>query len=141
MKQVVAALIVRGDTILICQRTRHQPMPLKWEFPGGKIEPEEQPKDALHRELDEELGIQAKIGHKVAAIQHNYRNGTSVELHFYLVEEYAGEIQNRIFRDVRWVTCKDLPGYDFLEADINLIKDLAAGTLNLRTEPGKHRSP
>ncbi len=141
MKQVVAALIVRGDTILICQRTRHQPMPLKWEFPGGKIEPEEQPKDALHRELEEELGIQAKIGPKVAAIQHNYKNGTSVELHFYLVEEYEGEIQNRIFRDVRWVTCKDLPGYDFLEADINLIKDLAAGTLNLRTGPGKRRSP
>ena len=59
MKQVVAAIIVRDEQILICQRTRHQPMPLKWEFPGGKVEPDEQPADALRRELDEELGIDA----------------------------------------------------------------------------------
>jgi 8-oxo-dGTP diphosphatase len=141
MKQVVAALIVRGDKILICQRTRHQPMPLKWEFPGGKVEPDEPPKDALYRELEEELGIRAKIGPKVATIRHSYANGNSVELHFYLVKEYAGEIQNRIFRDVRWVTPADMPDYDFLEADIALIKDLAAGRLSLPTGPGKHKSP
>jgi predicted DNA-binding transcriptional regulator YafY len=51
MKRVAAALIVRGRKLLICQRTRHQPMPLKWEFPGGKIELGEQPADALRREL------------------------------------------------------------------------------------------
>jgi len=131
MKQVVAAIIVRDDQILICQRTRHQAMPLKWEFPGGKVEPEEQPVDALRRELDEELGIRAKIGPQVAVVQHTYGNGTSVELRFYLVQKFEGEIQNRIFRDVRWVSRKEVPTYDFLEADIALVKDIAKGTIEL----------
>src|SRR5215831_17073641 len=127
MKQVVAALILQNDKILICQRTRHQPMPLKWEFPGGKVEPDESPENALVRELEEELGIRATIGPKVAAIRHTYGTGSSVELHFYKVDEYTGELQNRIFRDVRWVTTRQMPDYDFLEADIALIKELAAG--------------
>ena len=55
MKQVVAALILRENTILICQRKEDQAMPLKWEFPGGKVERDEDLKDALHRELEEEL--------------------------------------------------------------------------------------
>ena len=70
MKRVVAALIFQDDKILVCQRTRHQTMPLKWEFPGGKIEEGEQPRDALHRELEEELGIDAKIGPEVSRIVH-----------------------------------------------------------------------
>ena len=70
MKRVVAALILKDDQILACQRTRHQPMPLKWEFPGGKIEEGEQPRDALRRELEEELGIEATIGNEVARIHH-----------------------------------------------------------------------
>ncbi len=131
MKQVVAAIIVRDDQILICQRTRHQLMPLQWEFPGGKIEPEEQPMDALHRELEEELGIHAKIGPQVAALQHTYGNGTSVALRFYLVQQFEGEVQNRIFRDVRWVNRKELPTYDFLEADIALVKGIAEGAIDL----------
>jgi 8-oxo-dGTP diphosphatase len=131
MKQVVAAIIVRDDQILICQRTRHQLMPLQWEFPGGKIEPDEQPVDALHRELEEELGIRAKIGPQVAALQHTYDNGTSVALRFYLVRQFEGEVQNRIFHDVRWVGRKELPTYDFLEADIALVKDIAKGTIAL----------
>ena|SRR5437660_1286062 len=131
MKQVVAGLIVRGDEILICQRAEDGPMPLKWEFPGGKIEPQELAKDALRRELEEELGIQTKIGVRVAIIRHGYPEGTAVELHFYVIEHYEGEIQNRIFHDVRWVSRKELPSYDFLEADIVLIRDLASGKLTL----------
>jgi 8-oxo-dGTP diphosphatase len=131
MKQVVAAIIVRDDQILICQRTRHQLMPLKWEFPGGKIEPEEQPVDALRRELEEELGIRAKVGPQVALAQYSYGNGTSVELRFYVVQQFEGEVQNRIFHDVRWVSPKELPTYDFLEADIELVRDIGQGTIAL----------
>jgi 8-oxo-dGTP diphosphatase len=129
MKRVVAALIVKNGKVLVCQRTKHQTMPLKWEFPGGKIEDGEQPRAALRRELDEELGIQARVEQEVARICHAYKNGGSVELRFYLVREYEGEVENRIFRDVQWARRRDLPSYDFLEADRDLVKDLARGKL------------
>ncbi|HUD65029.1 MAG TPA: (deoxy)nucleoside triphosphate pyrophosphohydrolase [Candidatus Sulfotelmatobacter sp.] len=129
MKRVVAALIEKEGKLLVCQRTRHQTMPLKWEFPGGKIEEREQPRDALHRELEEELGILATIGDEVARIRHEYPNGGMVELRFFVVREYQGEIENRIFKDIQWAQPKDLPKYDFLEADLTLVRDLAAGKL------------
>lgn len=127
MKRVVAALIFKNGEVLVCQRTRHQTMPLKWEFPGGKIEDGEQPRDALHRELEEELGIDARIGDEVARIRHDYKNGSAVELRFFVVREYKGEIENKIFRDMRWAKRSDLPAYDFLEADRELVQDLAKG--------------
>ena len=129
MKQVVAALILKDGKVLVCQRTRHQSMPLKWEFPGGKIEDGEQPRDALRRELEEELGIDAHIGEEVARIRHDYKNGGAVELRFYVVNEYTGEMENRIFRDVRWAKRSELPKYDFLEADLELVNDLATGKI------------
>jgi 8-oxo-dGTP diphosphatase len=129
MKRVVAALITKEGKLLVCQRTRHQTMPLKWEFPGGKIEPKEQPRDALRRELEEELGILATVGDEVARFQHEYPNGALVELRFFVVREYQGEIENLIFRDMQWAAPKDLPKFDFLEADLTLVRDLAAGKL------------
>ena len=137
MKQVVAALIVRDDKILICQRTKHQPMPLQWEFPGGKIEPGENAVEALVRELQEELGITAEIGREVAHILHNYKNGNTIELGFYLVEKYEGQLDNRIFRDIRWISPEELTHYDFLEADLGLVQNIAAGRLSLH--PGASR--
>lgn len=129
MKRVVAALIVDNGRILACQRTRHQVMPLKWEFPGGKIEDGEQPRDALRRELEEELGIEATIGNEVVRIVHEYPGGGSVELRFFEVREYKGELENRIFREIRWVGRTELLDLEFLEADRSLVKDLAAGKL------------
>ena len=127
MKRVVAGLIVKDGKLLVCQRTRHQTMPLKWEFPGGKIEEGEQPRDALRRELEEELGILANIGDEVRRIQHEYPNGGMVELRFFIVRAYQRELENRIFKDMRWADPKDLPKYDFLEADLLLVSELAAG--------------
>jgi 8-oxo-dGTP diphosphatase len=129
MKRVVAGLIVKDGKLLVCQRTRHQTMPLKWEFPGGKIEDREQPRDALRRELEEELGILATIGDEVKRIQHQYPNGGMVELRFFVVRDYQRELENRIFKDIQWAEPKDLPTYDFLEADLTLVRDLAAGKL------------
>jgi 8-oxo-dGTP diphosphatase len=129
MKRVVAALILKDDQILACQRTRHQPMPLKWEFPGGKIEEGEQPRDALRRELEEELGIEAIIGNEVARIHHEYPSGGAIELRFFEVHTYQGEVENRIFREIRWVGRSELPALDFLEADRQLVRDLAAGKI------------
>jgi 8-oxo-dGTP diphosphatase len=127
MKRVVAALILDAEKLLVCQRTRHQTMPLKWEFPGGKIEDGEQPRDALRRELEEELGIQAQIGDEVSRIRHEYPNGGSVELRFFTVRRYSGELENRIFRDIRWAQRSELLSFDFLEADLGLVRELAGG--------------
>jgi 8-oxo-dGTP diphosphatase len=131
MKRVVAALIVHDGKILVCQRTRHQTMPLKWEFPGGKIEEGEQARGALERELEEELGIHATIAEEAARIRHQYRSGSSVDLRFYVVREYRGKLENRIFRDMQWARPADLPSFDFLEADLKLVSDLATGKLSV----------
>ena len=97
LRLVVAALIVRGTAeagtgieVLICQRKPDQPMSLKWEFPGGKIEPGESSEAALVRELNEELGISAAIGRRVARIRHKYRNGGAIDLQFFVVREFSG---------------------------------------------------
>lgn len=129
MKQVVAALIVRGEEILICQRGEDQPMPLKWEFPGGKVEPGEEQVAALKRELEEELGISATIGEKVAAVEHHYKKGGAVALHFYRVSEYQGELDNKIFARIHWAKHRDLPNFDFLAADRDIIRKIANGKL------------
>jgi len=126
---VAAALILRGEEVLICQRRPDQPMALKWEFPGGKIEAGETPEQALARELDEELGIDADVGARVTHTRHTYRSGGAVDLQFFAVHAFRGEVTNRIFHDVRWIPLRDLTSYDFLAADRDLIKELAAGKL------------
>lgn len=129
LRFVAAALIVRGGEVLIGQRRADQPMASLWEFPGGKIEAGESPEQALTRELSEELGIRASIGPPVTRIRHNYRHGGAVDLQFFAVREFTGEIDNQIYQQVRWVKLEDLTGYEFLAADRGLIRDLAAGKL------------
>jgi len=129
LRFVVAGLIVRGGQILIGQRRPDQPMALLWEFPGGKIEPGEGPEEALRRELNEELAINATIGPRITRIRHNYRHGGAVDLQFFAVHEFTGEILSDIYNQVRWVAFDELPRYEFLAADRGLIRDLAAGKL------------
>jgi 8-oxo-dGTP diphosphatase len=135
VRMVAAAMILRtgelADEVLICQRKSDQPMALKWEFPGGKLEIGESAEEALRRELNEELGIEAEIGQLVARIRHNYRNGGAVDLQFFVVRRFTGEIQNRIFKQMQWSNLTSLPEFDFLAADLGLIKDLAEGKIRI----------
>jgi 8-oxo-dGTP diphosphatase len=133
VRRVVAAIIVRGEAgereVFICQRKADQPMGLKWEFPGGKIEPGETPEQALARELNEELGIFATIGDRVTTVHHAYRNGREIEIQFFTLRRYEGELENRIFERMQWSRLETLPRFDFLAADLTLIRDLAEGRL------------
>ncbi len=83
----------------------------------------------MARELDEELGIAAVIGPRVAQMRHKYRNGGSIDLQFFSVKEFSGEIDNRIFNEIRWAPLSALPSLDFLAADFGLIRDLSEGKL------------
>jgi 8-oxo-dGTP diphosphatase len=104
-------------------------MALQWQFPGGKIEPGESPEEALRRELREELGISARIGPRITHIRHYYRNGHGVDLQFFVLHEYTGDLENRVFNRFQWVRLEDLPKFDFLAANRNLVKQLAGGKI------------
>jgi 8-oxo-dGTP diphosphatase len=123
---VVAAVIERDGTVLICQRKsgRHA---LKWEFPGGKVEPEEDFRDALTRELREELAIDARIGEELARHDVRYGTGPVIRLRFYRVTEFTGEPLNREFERILWESKARLAQYDFLDGDVEFVKRLAAG--------------
>lgn len=129
MKQVVAGVMVRENRVLICQRREEQEFALQWEFPGGKVEPGEELAAALARELREELGIEAVVGQEIATVRHRYAGGPAVELHFFLVREFAGEIENRIFREVRWEERAEMDAESFLEADREVVRRVRRGEL------------
>jgi 8-oxo-dGTP diphosphatase len=132
--RVVAGLIQRRGALLICQRRRNGAFPLKWEFPGGKIEPGETAEESLRRELREELGIEAEIGAALYRTRHDYPGVYAVELLFYHVRAYRGTPQNYAFEQVRWEALAHLPDFDFLAADAELIALLKQGKLRLPVE-------
>ena len=123
---VAAGILVRGERILICQRQRSDPYGLQWEFPGGKLHTGESGEQALRRELEEELGIEAEIGQEIFRLRHRYPD-RHVEVVFFRVICFRGEPRNRVFEAIAWAPRGDLPGYDFLEADRDLVARIARG--------------
>jgi len=122
MVQVVAGIIERQGRLLICRRKPEQSHPLKWEFPGGKVEPGETPDQALARELEEELGILGAAGQEIMRYQHTYPGRDTIVLIFFRVSEFSGEPRNVIFHDMRWELRAKLAEFDFVEGDAQFIR-------------------
>jgi len=127
MTHVVAGILERGERILVCRRRADQPHALKWEFPGGKIEAGETPEAALTRELREELGIEATVGRQIDTYEFAYPGKNPILLIFLRVEEWEGEVQNRIFDRIEWARGRELAGYDFLEGDLRFLATITSG--------------
>lgn len=128
---VVAGLIQQDGQLLICQRRHDAAFALKWEFPGGKVEPGETPEAGLQRELQEELGITATVGQEVYRTRHDYPGKYSVELLFYHIVRFDGSAQNYAFEHICWAAPEQLPGFDFLDGDAELIALLSQRHIRL----------
>jgi mutator protein MutT len=118
---VVAAVIERDGLVLIAQRRNEGPHALKWEFPGGKVEPGESPPAALLRELEEELAIRARIDQEIMRYEYQYAGRPPILLIFYRVTAFDGEVQNLNFERIEWAPPRRLNDYDFLEGDAAFI--------------------
>jgi 8-oxo-dGTP diphosphatase len=114
---VVAGILRRDERVLICRRRADQPHPLKWEFPGGKVEKGETPEQALLRELSEELAIVSEVGGELARYEFTYPAKRPILLIFLDVRSWTGQIENRIFDTFLWEDPRRLEDYDFLEGD------------------------
>jgi 8-oxo-dGTP diphosphatase len=124
---VSAGIIYRDGRVLVGQRREADRHPLKWEFPGGKVELNESPQQALVRELREELQIDATIGAELARYQHEYASGNQVHLLFFAVQNYAGQPRGCVFKQICWAARCELELLDFLEADIAFVRRLSSG--------------
>jgi len=133
---VVAGVLERDGRLLIGQRLASDRHALKWEFPGGKVEPGELPKDALRRELREELGIEAEIGPEIARYEQRVAGRPPLVLLFYRVETFHGEPEPRTFQQIAWEQPEALPQYDFLDGDRDFIRRLARRTIPLGRRKG-----
>lgn len=124
---VSAAVIQRDGKVLVGQRKKTDRHPLKWEFPGGKVEHGETPQQALIRELQEELNIKAGMGLELARYEFDYPSGSCVHLFFFTVPFYEGEPVNQVFEQICWLDRSALTLLDFLEGDADFVRRLAAG--------------
>jgi mutator protein MutT len=118
--RVAAAIIRREDRFLITRRPDHVHLPGLWEFPGGKIEPNESSESALVRELKEEIDVDVAVGSEYFSIQHDYPE-RSVQLSFFNCRIVSGEPKALHVAEFRWVKAGELQHYEFPEADRELV--------------------
>ncbi len=123
MIEVVAAIIRRDGKILITQRPDDVHLARLWEFPGGKVEPEETLEAALEREILEELGTKIRVDDEFFLVEHHYPE-RSVRLHFFNCALIEGEPASIEVQDLRWVEAAELDSFAFPAADASLIDRL-----------------
>lgn len=127
MKHItVSAAVIRDSSgdILLSRRPEGRHMGGFWEFPGGKVEENESLRQALIRELKEELGIDARIGEKILSTTHR-EESLSIDLHFFEARIIGGRPQPLDHQEIRWVKPKDLGNFPTPPADLELIRMLA----------------
>ena len=123
LKQVTAAIIIKGEEVLIAKRPAGERQAGKWEFPGGKVEAGESPEECLRRELVEELGIEASVGDFFARSVYHYPHG-AIELLAYFVDWISGDLRSLEHDEVKWAAILDLEQYDLAPADIPVMEKL-----------------
>lgn len=119
--QVACAIIEKEGKVLSTKRSKAMSLPLKWEFPGGKIKNGECITECLKRELQEELGIEAAICHSLQPVTHNYRT-FSVTLHPFICRIVSGKITLHEHEALAWLTPRELHTLDWAEADVPVIQ-------------------
>jgi 8-oxo-dGTP diphosphatase len=125
MINVVCAVIQdESNRVLVCQRPEGKALAGKWEFPGGKIEPEERPEDALRREILEELGCDIEVGEAMAEVEYHYA-GFSIRLMPYRGKIISGMPTAVEHAELRWLALDECVSLDWAEADVPIWKSLA----------------
>lgn len=125
MTEVVAALIWDQDRFMICQRPKHKARGFLWEFVGGKVEPGETKPQALIRECQEELNVTVSVGEVFMEVTHTYPDLT-VHLTLFHAHIAEGVPQMLEHNDIRWITPKEIPEYEFCPADVVILQKLQA---------------
>ncbi|PKR76811.1 8-oxo-dGTP diphosphatase MutT [Halalkalibacillus sediminis] len=120
---VVGAVIIKNGKILCAQRGSKSTLPLKWEFPGGKIEENESPNDALKREINEEFKCGISIGEQVEHTVYDYDFGT-VHLTTYYCSLHSGEPVLTEHERIEWLPPSELSSLDWAPADIPAIDQI-----------------
>ncbi|WP_293944775.1 MULTISPECIES: (deoxy)nucleoside triphosphate pyrophosphohydrolase [unclassified Sphingobacterium] len=125
MLQVTCAIIEHANKILICQRSASMKLPLKWEFPGGKIETGESKEDCLRREIEEELNIDITIRKVLTMVEHHYAD-FSLQLYPFVCSLQSGEVKALEHAQAIWVAIDQLLDYDWAEADLPIVNEYIA---------------
>ena len=130
MIEVTAAILLENDKLLIAQRRSSDKLPLKWEFPGGKIEDNETPEQCLEREMKEEFCIEVSTGEFLGESIYRYEHGT-IKLLAYRTYWKDGKISLKAHDAFKWVPVDELKEHDFAPADIPFVEQLERGQIEL----------
>lgn len=122
MLKVTCAIIIENNKILITRRGSGDVQALKWEFPGGKIEPSESKTECIIREIDEELSLEIQIIEELQSVQFHYPDN-SIELIPFLCQIIKGNIQLNEHIDFRWIKLNETNSFDLSDADRKLIQN------------------
>ncbi|HSC88966.1 MAG TPA: (deoxy)nucleoside triphosphate pyrophosphohydrolase [Polyangiaceae bacterium] len=117
---VVGAAILRGDRCLVGQRPRGGSFGERWEFPGGKVEADETPEQALVREIGEELGLDIVVG-DFAGRGQVHAGGRDIVLDVYFAEIREGEPEAREHLALRWIEHHDIESLSWADADLPIL--------------------